>query len=319
MLAFFGLNNVFAQKVNFQCLWDCSIGGGAFVAKQYAKITQTNITVYDIRPVKEIPGFYHLAVWEKINEKPFLKHIITTDGNLIIPVAIRLSPARPHVKLPKNAPLPENVFFKEEQGMYLGPIAENLDDTFHLAGKGYHTILVIDHLWNQELKLLIDYLKKNKCETKIKLYFVPTFVYGRSVQNARIYWALVEDFEIPPFFVAYFISGLGHEYKGFEDQFFQAAVEFIINYEKTIKKGSPDVNDVVLELRKILTYKWTPENAAQKTIKTLAKAKLPPLSKVALINNRLYFFDDMLLSGNHSIDNLIKVLNKNNICSAKAN
>ena len=259
-------------------------GKGAFVAEEFARKGELRIKVYDIRPSKVLPGYFHLSLRAETGGPG---QLVLTNGAYMIPVVLRVSPARANAPQSWRGASPANVLFQEQNGMVFPPV--RLDKAVLLGkGKGRDYVLVMDTLWTDSFKQVVDALReayKRKDRDLPSLYLAPVFGFmsSRTLAVGRYFFALL-DLGADPLQTAYWLSGLEHEVKGFSGPMFNAAASFLHSFKKDL---SPDA--VKRKLKTKLAY-WTPERTIQRSAEINGQSGLGLQEYVVIYNGRIYFY-----------------------------
>ena len=270
-------------------------GEGAFVADKFARRANVNIEVYDIRPSKALPGYFHLSF--RLNLRGTSQkgpiQIIVTNGDYMVPVMIRVSPAeKGNPSSILNGPPPTNVFFEEEDMMFVA--RPDLSNAIHLIGnksqKSY--LLVVDSLWGPEFADLVDMINevfKSRKEAPPTLYLVPVFGLFSSytAEMGRYFYALL-DLGLDPLQLAYNFSKAGHEIKGFPEQLYKMSLVLL-------KEAFPKESEEKLagKLKEKLR-KLTGERVIKRSGETAGKVGVPAIEYVIIYNDRIYHYPNLL-------------------------
>lgn len=266
-------------------------GEGTFVAERFARRADLRIELYDTKPSTVLPGYYHLSMR---TEDGGPMQIVVTNGLYLIPSVLPVSPVRigdPRSPRVLKGKIPTNLFFKEEEGMYVAPPVLKEAILMARGKKGY--VLVADALWGTAFADLVDLINEvyaSRKEEVPSLYLVPFFGFmsGHTLRLGRYYYALTEDLKCDPLNVAYNFSRAGHEMKTFPEPLFQMALELL-----TAQRPGEKEEDLRKELRRALA-RWTDDKVVTRTAEILGKSRLGLMEHVVLINDRIYHFPSLL-------------------------
>ena len=263
-------------------------GEGAFVAERFAQKADLRIELYDTKPSTVLPGYYHISMR---TEDGGPMQIVVTNGLYMIPSVLPVSPVRIGDPRFLKEKIPTNLFFKEEEGMYVAPPVLKEAILMARGKKGY--ILVADALWGKDFADLVDLINEvyaSRKEEVPSLYLVPFFGFMSkyTLRLGRYYYALTEDLKCDPLNVAYNFSRAGHEVKAFSEPLFQMALELLIGQRPGKKE-----EELRKELRRALA-RWTENKVVTRTAEILGKSRLGLVEHVVLINDRIYHFPSLL-------------------------
>ena len=265
-------------------------GQGAFVANDFAgRADLEGLELYDTRPSIVLPGYYHLSI--RAENGPFL--IVVTNGNYMVPTILPVSPVKigalssGELKLPA----PTNLFYREENGMYVAHPALSKTILMGKGKKGY--VLIADALWERDFADLVELMNelyRDRKDEVPSLYFVPSFGFmsSRTAYLGRYYFALTEDFGIKPIEVAYNLSKAGHEIKGFREPLFALAVELVLKHDPDARE-----EEVKKKLRASLR-KWTGEKVFSTCARIMKESRVGLIEHVVIIDDRIFYHPSLL-------------------------
>lgn len=268
-------------KVVNRCLrGKCPVNGWR-IAQRLSRTMNETIFLYDARPVKEIGGYWHLAMRESTPDGPGPLVFFTTDGSYALPGLIRVTSARRLEPAPAGSLPPTDVLLEERDGMYIGRPALEAMIPLIQRKKDDEYLVVMDSLWNDDLVKVLRALKGRKCY-RVSVYLLPTFgmFSSKSLELGRHFHAMT-SLGVPAVEAAAALSNLGQEWKVQPGALMELGAGMV---KKAGKAENPDK-----AYRRALE-KFSAKAVWKKTVDRMRKSGIAVMvPKGFIINDRFYY------------------------------